>query len=90
MINGDKFVISIIPEDLQLTKLNIYYKNKSNKCVDIYVQIPDDTQRTECLLAMESYIDNNVQHHDITNVLELAKQFIFKNNLYYYEVFKLG
>lgn len=89
-MESDKFVISIVPEQLELTRLRIYYKDKSDKHVDIYIKIPMHIQHDECLSAMEKYIDSNVQYYNITNVLETAKQFIFKNNLYYYEVFKLG
>jgi len=84
-------MISIVPEELDIIKLRIYYEKHTDKHVDIYIQIPlHITDHEECLSKMSTYIDSKIARGDVTALLETAKQFIFENNLKYYEVYSIG
>ena len=85
-------MISIVSESLELTRLKIYYKSHSDKYIELYIKFPDNIgtiKRDECLLNMSNYIDNSIKSGDITSLLIKAKQFIFENNLKYYEVYTI-
>ena len=87
------YLISIVPESLNLTKLKVYYKSHSDKYIELYIKFPEgttDTSQHECLLSMQKHIDTSIKSGDIIALLEVAKQFIFENNLKYYEIFTIG